>query len=36
MGLFELLFSSHNSGYCNRDENEGIENDECYDDNSGW
>lgn len=26
----------HDSGYCDRDEYEGIENDECYDDNCGW
>ena len=23
-------------GYCDRDEFEGCENDECYDDNCGW
>lgn len=26
----------HDSGYCDRDEYEGIENDECNDDNCGW
>ena len=26
----------HDSGYCDRDEFEGCENDECYDDNCGW
>ena len=26
----------HDSGYCDRDEYEGIKNDECYDDNCGW
>lgn len=26
----------HDSSYCDRDEYEGIENDECYDDNCGW
>ena len=26
----------HDRGYCDRDEYEGIENDECYDDNCGW
>ena len=26
----------HDSGYCDRDEYEGIENDDCYDDNCGW
>ena len=36
MGLFDFLFSSHDSGYYDRDEYEGIENDDCYDDNCGW
>ena len=36
MGLFDFLFSSHNRGYCDHDEYEGIENDDCYDDNCGW
>ena len=26
----------HYSGYCDRDEYEGIKNDECYDDNCDW
>ena len=26
----------HDSSYCDPDEYEGIENDECYDDNCGW
>lgn len=26
----------HDSNYCDRDEYEGIENDECYDDNCDW
>lgn len=26
----------HDSGYCDRDEYEGCENDDCYDDNCGW
>lgn len=26
----------HNRGYCDHDEYEGIENDDCYDDNCGW
>ena len=26
----------HDSIYCDRDEYEGIENDDCYDDNCGW
>ena len=26
----------HDSGYCDRDEYEGIKNDECYDDNCDW
>ena len=26
----------HDSGYCDRNEYEGCENDECYDDNCGW
>ena len=26
----------HDRGYCDRDEFESCENDECYDDNYGW
>ena len=26
----------HDSSYCDRDEYEGIKNDECYDDNCDW
>ena len=26
----------HDRGYCDRDEYESCENDECYDDNYGW